>query len=90
MEDMNKAIQKARAGNLINIQHMLVYPDRDSTKYSVYQNFATNAQIGVGSQHNYSSLEGIHGNVHNAVGGSGHMSAIEVAAYDPVFWMHHA
>jgi hypothetical protein len=85
---MNDAIQKARAGNLTNIQHILVYPDEDKTAYSVYENFVTNAQIGE-SKKNYSSLENIHGNVHNIVGLEGHMSQ-RVSAFDPVFWMHHA
>ena len=36
------------------------------------------------------SLEGsIHGNYHNWIGGSGHMSHPSVAAFDPVFWFHH-
>lgn len=33
-------------------------------------------------------LEGIHNGVHGWVGGS--MSAVPIAAYDPVFWAHHA
>ncbi|KAI0895499.1 tyrosinase domain protein [Annulohypoxylon nitens] len=51
------------------------------------------------------NLEGIHNNVHNWVGGflfdrsgrdddlkiwgSGHMSCVPVAAFDPIFWLHH-
>lgn len=36
------------------------------------------------------SLEGsIHGNYHNLIGGSGHMSTPSLAAFDPVFWFHH-
>ena len=37
---------------------------------------------------NYGSLEDIHNTVHNLVGGSrGHMSGIEVSAFDPLFWL---
>ncbi|KAK1753621.1 hypothetical protein QBC47DRAFT_430447 [Echria macrotheca] len=36
------------------------------------------------------SIEGFHGNYHNFIGGKGHMSDISVAAFDPVFWFHHA
>jgi tyrosinase len=32
--------------------------------------------------------EGIHNSVHGWVGGA--MSAVPVAAYDPIFWAHHA
>jgi hypothetical protein len=70
MNDMDDAIQKARAGNLTNILHMLVYPDKDGTVYPDYKNFATNLQIGT-SKHNYSSLEMVHNTVHGYVGGGG-------------------
>jgi tyrosinase len=30
------------------------------------------------------------GNVHNMVGGYGHMYYPEVSAFDPIFWLHHA
>ncbi|GAW17572.1 hypothetical protein ANO14919_070310 [Xylariales sp. No.14919] len=50
------------------------------------------------------NLEGIHNNIHNWVGGffykrpdpkdwklwgSGHMAHVHVAAFDPIFWLHH-
>ena len=34
----------------------------------------------------YSSLEAVHGDVHNLVGGNGQMGTIAVAAFDPIFW----
>ncbi|RSL78216.1 hypothetical protein CEP51_008394 [Fusarium floridanum] len=44
----------------------------------------------------YLSLEYIHNNVHNVTGGGsltkvglGHMSDVPVAAFDPIFWLHH-
>ncbi|KAL7936844.1 Monophenol monooxygenase [Trichoderma chlorosporum] len=43
----------------------------------------------------YLSLESIHNSVHNFIGGNnvsagcGHMSSVPVAAFDPVFWLHH-
>ncbi|KAI0342996.1 Di-copper centre-containing protein [Trametopsis cervina] len=36
-----------------------------------------------------SSLEGVHDMVHNLIGGTGHMSNVPVAAFDPIFWYHH-
>ena len=37
---------------------------------------------------NYGSLEDIHNTVHNLVGGEGgHMSGIQVSAFDPIFWL---
>ncbi|OTB01835.1 hypothetical protein M426DRAFT_265564 [Hypoxylon sp. CI-4A] len=43
----------------------------------------------------YLNLEHIHNNVHNFVGGDtdrsgrGHMYSVAMAAFDPVFWLHH-
>jgi tyrosinase len=36
------------------------------------------------------SIENIHNNVHDAVGGWGHMRWPEVSAFDPIFFLHHA
>ena len=36
---------------------------------------------------NHGSLEDIHNSVHILVGGGGHMSKIEVSAFDPLFWL---
>jgi tyrosinase len=35
------------------------------------------------------SLESIHDTIHVDVGGRGHMGDPAVAAFDPIFWMHH-
>ena len=35
------------------------------------------------------SLEGIHDTIHVDVGGRGHMGDPAVAAFDPIFWLHH-
>ncbi|EWC44962.1 hypothetical protein DRE_01021 [Drechslerella stenobrocha 248] len=40
------------------------------------------------------SLEGVHDDIHNAIGGpiggpTGHMADISLAAFDPIFWLHH-
>jgi tyrosinase len=48
-----------------------------------------------GTNTGYLSLEYIHNNVHNITGGGnyatgvGHMSDVPVAAFDPIFWLHH-
>jgi len=39
----------------------------------------------------YASLEDIHNTIHGEVGGNGgHMAELDYAAFDPVFWLHHA
>lgn len=35
------------------------------------------------------SLEDIHNTYHDVCGGDGHMSRVPVAAFDPIFWLHH-
>jgi tyrosinase len=42
-----------------------------------------------GDQGTLTSLEGIHDMVHVDVGGAGHMGNVPVAAFDPIFWLHH-
>lgn len=39
----------------------------------------------------FNSIEGAHNTIHGTVGGSGgQMSVIPLAAFDPIFWLHHA
>lgn len=39
---------------------------------------------------NWGSLEDVHNSIHGLVGNKGHMNYPEVAAFDPIFWLHHA
>lgn len=43
-----------------------------------------------GKENPSNNIESIHNAIHNSVGGFGHMEFPEVAAFDPVFWLHHA
>lgn len=39
----------------------------------------------------FNSIEGMHNTIHTTVGGArGQMGIISVAAFDPIFWLHHA
>jgi hypothetical protein len=38
----------------------------------------------------FQSIETIHNNIHVAVGRGGHMNVPDFAAFDPIFWLHHA
>ncbi|KAF8858063.1 Di-copper centre-containing protein [Acephala macrosclerotiorum] len=50
----------------------------------LFNNFSTTAYSGM-------SLESVHNDVHVAIGGNaGHMSYLSYAAFDPIFWLHHA
>ncbi|KAK0718697.1 common central domain of tyrosinase-domain-containing protein [Apiosordaria backusii] len=56
--------------------------------------FRTSPDYDPGSPAAYLNLEYVHNNIHNWTGGFdkyiGHMAEPAVAAYDPIFWMHHA
>jgi tyrosinase len=59
-----------------------------------FERFAT-TKFDVKGVIRYLSLESIHNNLHNLIGGDdpatgiGHMAHVPVAAFDPVFWLHH-
>lgn len=62
-----------------------------TTDWNTFSNESTMAADSAGPM---SSLEGVHGTVHNCTGGIvpkkyGHMTSIPVAGFDPIFWMHH-
>lgn len=38
----------------------------------------------------YDSIESIHNQIHGLAGANGHMGVVDYAAFDPVFFMHHA
>ncbi|KAF9629012.1 hypothetical protein BFW01_g10215 [Lasiodiplodia theobromae] len=79
--ELDKALNRARTF-LLPYMISLVRSD----VYKDYRNFATAA---VGGSSN-GSLEDFHGNLHVTIGGpGGHMSEVEVAAFDPIFWLHH-
>ncbi|PVI07012.1 Di-copper centre-containing protein, partial [Periconia macrospinosa] len=72
---------------------------RVSWRQRVYALFATKGDWGrvssseyglATSRQNTDSYEAIHDEIHSTVGGTnGHMSYLDVAAFDPLFWLHH-
>ena len=63
----------------------------EASDWDSFSNESTKAADSAGPMN---SLEGVHGTVHNCTGGtvprrSGHMTSIPVAAFDPIFWLHH-
>ncbi|MCJ1266573.1 hypothetical protein MMC22_006458, partial [Lobaria immixta] len=61
--------------------------------FSNYKAFATTQFEPKQQLLDYLSCEGIHNNIHDWIGGfgcfGGHMSFPPVAAFDPIFWIHH-
>jgi hypothetical protein len=73
---------------------------RCSRKLSTFQlfsigtfgRFSTTRYMNVTSPIDFASVEQIHNTIHGAVGfgpSFGHMSSVHVAAFDPIFWLHH-
>lgn len=77
---------------------------RSSLQDQLYQLFSTctdylhfsNDDAGSSSTSCSNSLEGIHNTVHTTAGGpgsssieGGHMTYLSLAAFDPIFWLHH-
>ena len=57
-----------------------------TTTYGAFSNTAYKDSNG----NEYNSLENMHNAIHSFVGNGGHMSDIPYAAFDPIFWLHHA
>lgn len=63
--------------------------DKNENPVMSYDTFSTGS-FHFGQQvKDYPSLEAIHNNIHNFVGGSGFMGDPATAAFDPIFWLHH-
>lgn len=58
----------------------------DAMKATNYEEFSSAANKDV----KYTPLEAPHNSIHNIIGGEGgNMSEIPIAAFDPLFWLHH-
>lgn len=58
-----------------------------------FSRFSTTRYMNATSPIDFASVEQIHNTIHGAVGfgpSFGHMSSVHVAAFDPIFWLHHA
>ncbi|KAJ7501178.1 hypothetical protein B0H11DRAFT_1713961 [Mycena galericulata] len=65
---------------LLSLEYITSYRQFASARYEPKQN-----------PRDALSWEGIHNNLHNWIGGEwGHMGNVPLAAFDPIFWMHHA
>ncbi|ETN37390.1 uncharacterized protein HMPREF1541_08381 [Cyphellophora europaea CBS 101466] len=72
----------ANAGQIVASTYQLF---TDVTDYVSFSCFTPNGRLNSGN-----NVENIHGNIHNIVGGNGHMLYPEISAFDPIFWLHHA
>ena len=83
----NNLAADAFRNNRINIRNQLYSVFTQCPEFGEFSNDGSaDSTAGCGI-----SLEGIHDNIHNMLGGSnqGHMTYLWFAAFDPVFWLHH-
>jgi hypothetical protein len=79
-----------RANKLGSLNNMIVFLNKSEGDYSDYINFASKGKRRDGIPGTSGSLEGtIHDAYHGITGGGGHMTRTSVAAFDPIFWIHH-
>ena len=57
--------------------------------YTKYDAFSFNRWDTNTSPGEFGSIEDLHNEIHDRTGGGGHMSSLEVSAFDPLFWLHH-
>lgn len=58
--------------------------------YHDFDSFTNNKWRGSNQPGTFGSLEDVHNEIHDRVGGSnGHMAALETSSFDPIFWLHH-
>ena len=80
----------ANASLQSNAASLMATAYRIFSTVSDYTAFSTTAQPSNGTVDAGPNIEVIHNSIHDSVGGFGHMAEPSLAAFDPVFWLHHA
>jgi tyrosinase len=79
---MNQDLNQEREGLVGTMFNLLTIGDYKD--YRMFSNHSTQSRLARGS------VEGFHDQYHGIIGGfAGHMSYPPIAAFDPVFWLHH-
>jgi tyrosinase len=61
------------------------------TQATDYGAFSNDSHIGPEQDPiSYNNIESIHNDIHGFAGEDGHMGTVDYAAFDPIFWLHHA
>jgi tyrosinase len=78
---VDRILDNARPGIRSNLYTLF-------SAYHTFNDFSNNILSGSGTS---GSLEGIHDNIHGIFGtNGGDMGYLDYAAFDPIFWLHHA
>ncbi|KIK12137.1 hypothetical protein PISMIDRAFT_689732 [Pisolithus microcarpus 441] len=91
-EALQAAVKNASTGIRERLGLLFLYPDDHEDPARVYDEFSNSVNESREDLNadNRGSLEGIHGLIHGSVGGNGHMSSPDYAAFDPFFFLHHS
>lgn len=91
-EALQAAVKKQSPGIRERLALLFLYPDDDEDPARVYDEFSNSVNESREDLNvrNRGSLEGIHGLIHGSIGGNGHMSSPDYAAFDPIFFFHHS
>ena len=81
---LNTVLAQRRESEVEALLNLFFLPD-----YKDYAIFSNKAVDENGDATVFGSVESFHDDYHGNCGGVGHMSRVPVAAFDPVFWLHH-
>lgn len=85
---LNTVLAQRREAEVETLLNLLYLP-----KYKDYATFSNKAvrknKEGEFQPTVFGSVESLHDDYHGHCGGDGHMGRVPVAAFDPVFWLHH-
>ncbi|ETS78584.1 hypothetical protein PFICI_10646 [Pestalotiopsis fici W106-1] len=72
-----------------NLTERVLYILQSYTNFGAASNNRFDSQSITPGFEGWGSIEDIHNAIHNYVGGGGQMASPPVAAFDPIFWLHH-
>ena len=86
---LNTVLAQRRESEVESLVNLLYLPD-----YKKYEIFSNKALVWDEEEQRWiatvkGSVESLHDDYHGHCGGIGHMSRVPIAAFDPVFWLHH-
>ncbi|EGO02352.1 hypothetical protein SERLA73DRAFT_71478 [Serpula lacrymans var. lacrymans S7.3] len=88
---LDAAFKEAVPGLRAKVVRLFTFHDNEDPA-KTWDEFSNHRMQSKGPNDDYihGSLEGVHDTVHSLVGGNGHMSDPDYAAFDPIFFLHHS
>ncbi|KAF8837814.1 Di-copper centre-containing protein [Paxillus ammoniavirescens] len=91
IQDLQDALKEAAPRVRQSVGLLFTFPDQgdSSLMYDEFSNTRNESRRTM-DYYNRGSLEAPHNTMHGVLGGNGHMGDPDYAAYDPIFYFHHA